>query len=191
MLGGAAAILLHRGPEVAQLDVVAATRPVPGVVRAWVARHGQPPFTVPAAAMVSAYAPITGGHVFAYSVYTVNGRRCEVTYVAQPDSLRPVDPSAGISATCLPVTPHGPTGLSLGMDPHAHAIVLFGTTPAAADRLRITTDHSTHVFAIPHVAVASQPGREAVILDLTPFAAVNRATLLDGRRVVDEAVWSP
>jgi hypothetical protein len=191
---GAAVALAHvaRPPL---LHMTATDRPLPADVGEIVARDGQPPFSVPAAARLDAVAPLANGQVFAYGVYVIFGHRCEVTYAASPGSLLPVPgDGSGVSAHCLPVTSQLPPSLSLAVAQVAGPLVLYGQAPRRANRLKIVTDAGhVHEYRVPYVPIRSTPSKEAIILDLSSLGpeSVKHAILLHGSHVLELSSFSP
>ncbi len=189
-----ALVALNHGPTSGKtIRVTAIDQPVPNAVRLQVAAYGNPPLT--AGLRLDASAPIVSNEVYVYATYASSRQRCEVVYAADPASLTP-EPrgGAGVSVACTPTSSQLPHGLSIAAAHLAGPLVLFGAVPRDADRLRLTTDAGrTLEFGLPDVPLHSDPGKQAVILDLTMLGrqSLRRAVALDGDRAVESSTFSP
>ena len=192
---GAAVTLSHGGGGALPLDPVKAThRPAPTAVRRAIFAHGPPRFPLPEDFRLDAYAPLSNGRVFVFAVYHSHGQRCELGYEAHAVSLAPTGrEGAGVALNCRPIRSLS-ASLNLGVAGLAGPLVLYGSAPLAADRLRIRTDRGdTLTYALPHVPIRTDVAREAVILDLTGLGqgSVRRTWLLHGDRVLQQGSYYP
>jgi hypothetical protein len=187
---GAGVTLAHRpGRQPARAPVTATDHRVPTVVGRNISRDGQATFALPAGARLSAYAPLANGNLFAYAVMRIHRHVCELAYEAHRRTFAPVLRNAlGVVSGCHLISSELPESLNLAPATIIGPMMLYGTAPRSADRVELHTDTGrTYEFALPHVPVAGDGPREAVVLDLTRLGneLVRRATLKDGGRVVE------
>jgi hypothetical protein len=175
----------------ATIAVTPSNKPIAKVLGNMPSRTGsQPDFTIPPGTRIDATAPVPTAHAtYVFITYTWRGRQCDGGYLATPGSLTPPPNQPNMGSSCQPPgTPRRPIDLQI-QGGSGQPFILSGTAPQTADDLTITTAlGQTHTFVLPHVALHTDPHRQAVILDLTAqhIPSVDRLTLLSHDRVIAE-----
>jgi hypothetical protein len=191
---GAAALTSSGGAELPVLPVVGLDRPFPRQIVAVVnASVGPEPFSRRSASL-DAYVALPGDRVFVFAAFGSAIRRCVLAYTAFAGSLRPERPNAS-QVQCMPSDSQLPfQPLNIVPAEVAGPLVLYGSAPARADRLALTTDAGRRLwFRLPGVPLHDAPGRQAVLLSLAPLGpeSVIRADAAEGRRVLQSDTFLP
>jgi hypothetical protein len=178
----AVAVLATPSASHATIPTRASNALVPRVMRSPPAGELPPPgMPIPAGTQIDAYAPLSNGATYVLIEYVWRGWHCDSEYLAMPDSLTPPPNERGGGSSCQrPGSPRRAIDLRAGGG-SGQPFILSGTVPQAADQLSITTATGhIHIFLLPHIALHSNPLRQAVILDLTAehIRSVARLTLL-------------
>jgi hypothetical protein len=190
---GALALTSSGGAGLPVLPIVGTDRPFPPRVVA-VVNQSMGPAPPRRAPRLDAYVPIPDGRVFVFAAFGSNLRRCVLTYTALAGSLRPERPAAS-QVQCMPSDSELPfQPLNIGPAELAGPLVLYGSAPARADRLAITTDAGRRLwFRLPEVPLHADPSRQVVLLNLAPLGpeSVIRADAVEGRHVLQSNTFLP
>jgi hypothetical protein len=130
-----------------------------------IARDLGPARPIPPDARIDATARLVTGATYALVTYRSRGWRCEATFIIGPSGLAATHGLGGSSSCLPPGAPFPPVDLGVESG-STQGVVLAGTAPLAADGVLVTTASGrVRMFPLPHIALYSDPARQAVIVD--------------------------
>jgi hypothetical protein len=157
------------------------------------ARSGGPGAVPLGRPWLDAEASLGPTRAFAFAAYRAPAGRCMVGYTARLETLAPEHATGTVS--CQPARSQLlPNTLSITPAELAGPLVLWGSVPAAADRLALTTDAGRRLwFRLPGVRVHTAPELQAVVFNLAPLGpeSVIRADAVRGARVLQSTSFLP